>query len=46
MCLCFFCQNEILKMVLVEYLVNDTPKIEENVVSWELSRYLTVLLPV
>lgn len=33
-------------MVLVEYLVSDTPKIEENVVSWELSRYLTVLLPV
>lgn len=32
-------------MVLVEYLVNDTPNIRENVVSWELSRYLTVLLP-
>lgn len=32
-------------MVIVEYLLNDTPNIEGNVVSWELNRYLTVLLP-
>lgn len=32
-------------MVLVEYLVNDTPYIRENVVSWELSSYSAVLLP-
>lgn len=45
-CLCFFCQNEILKTVLVEYLVNDTPYMKAKVMSWEVSSYSAVLLPV
>lgn len=33
-------------MVLVECLMNDTLDVRENVVFWQLSSYLTVLLPV
>lgn len=33
-------------MVLVEYLGNNKPNTRKNVVSWELSSYLSVLLSV